>query len=169
MPRRAFPCQDFFAKILDMADEANVISVVVKRRRAEMRVTQTEAAARAGISLATWNLLEGGRQEKFRPFTLRKASVGLGWPDDTLERIADGEDPDEVLAGVGTVHQGHVNFRGSTTMSAEGTVMPTIPDGVAFASELPDWEQWSVEEKQGVLDAVQLVMRGAAERHRRSN
>ena len=140
-----------------------LVGKLVKARRLELGHTQQKAAELADVSLSTWNLLETGRRARFEDLTLAQVAKSLGWPSSALARLLDGEDPDEVIPPAQSVRPHTV----AATVQVPSPTVTAIPDGVAFASELPDWEQWSPEEKQGVLDAVHLVMRGAAEKHRR--
>ncbi len=57
----------------------------VRRRRLELRMTQRDAAARAGVSLATWQTVERGRETRFAELTLSRVAHGLGVVLDDLE------------------------------------------------------------------------------------
>jgi transcriptional regulator with XRE-family HTH domain len=64
----------------------------VKRRRAQLGLSQRQAAARANKSPTTWGQLEthGGPVDVT---TLAAMSRALGWPSDALARIGAGDDP----------------------------------------------------------------------------
>lgn len=89
------------------------------------RVARTIRARREKIGLrreasgtpspAVWSLLENGRQTTYRRATLVAASRALGWNDEGIERILEGDDPIEVV-GV----PAHVTIRPSERGSIEG-------------------------------------------------
>lgn len=136
---------------------------VIARRRGEMRMTQAEISQASDVSLATWNLLERGRQSRFRPFTLRKASVALGFPDDALERIAEGEDPELVLSNV---RSGTARFVAGGTLTAIGRGEPQpTPDPDRMLKQgpmppsmrdlIPRWDELDEEQQRLVRGAMQ--------------
>lgn len=55
------------------------LASVVRRRRLELRLTQRQAAERAGVSLATWQTLErrSAEQPSFQELTLSRVAHGL--------------------------------------------------------------------------------------------
>src|SRR5579862_7346424 len=65
----------------------------VKDRRLALGWTQQEAADRAGVSLATWRLIELAGRERFQELTLRGLVRGLGWPVGAIERLRAGGPP----------------------------------------------------------------------------
>jgi transcriptional regulator with XRE-family HTH domain len=65
----------------------------VKDRRLALGWTQQEAADRAGVSLATWRLIELAGRERFQELTLRGLVRGLGWPVGSVERLQAGGPP----------------------------------------------------------------------------
>lgn len=56
----------------------SALAALLRRRRLQLRLTQREAARRAGVSLATWQSLE------------RREPEGRGYRELTLARVADG-------------------------------------------------------------------------------
>jgi DNA-binding XRE family transcriptional regulator len=56
----------------------------VRMRRAELGMTQAEAAQRAGVAVSTWRMIEAGRTAGFRTLTLVAVARGLGWAADAL-------------------------------------------------------------------------------------
>jgi transcriptional regulator with XRE-family HTH domain len=69
------------------------LGLAVKDRRLALGWTQQEAADRAGVSLATWRLVELGGRERYQELTLRGLIRGLGWPVDAVDRLRAGGDP----------------------------------------------------------------------------
>jgi transcriptional regulator with XRE-family HTH domain len=65
----------------------------VRQRREALGFTQKEAAEAAGVSEPTWGLLENGRQEGYKPLTLRGVCRALGWAGDSFDRMAAGKEP----------------------------------------------------------------------------
>jgi DNA-binding XRE family transcriptional regulator len=56
----------------------------VRRRRAELQLTQEDAAAKAGVAVTTWRMIEAGRTDSFRALTLVAVARALDWPSDQL-------------------------------------------------------------------------------------
>lgn len=52
---------------------------LIKERRVFLGMKQTEAAERAGVSVATWRLLESGARTAYRPLTLKAVQRALEW------------------------------------------------------------------------------------------
>jgi transcriptional regulator with XRE-family HTH domain len=77
------------------------LSACVRARRLGMRLTQREAAARAEVSLATWQAVEraGAEISAFQQLTLARVAHGLGIELTTL--LAEAE-PDAGADGAGT-------------------------------------------------------------------
>lgn len=72
------------------------LSVTVRRRRLALRLTQREAAARADVSLATWQSVEraGADAAAFQELTLARVAHGLGVALHTLlDEVAASERP----------------------------------------------------------------------------
>lgn len=67
------------------------LSGLVRRRRLELRLTQRQAAERAGVSLATWQSLErrGAGAAQFAELTLARVAHGLGVPRDAFDGAED--------------------------------------------------------------------------------
>ena len=71
------------------------VSGAVRERRESLRLSQNDAAARAGLSAGIWNMLENGRRESIRARTAKQIAEALGWTPDSIERLARGEEPVE--------------------------------------------------------------------------
>lgn len=65
----------------------------VRTRRVELRLRQEDAAEVAGISIATWRLLEGGVREGYRNSTKVAVAQALRWPQDAIDRLLAGASP----------------------------------------------------------------------------
>lgn len=76
------------------------IGAEVRSRRLALRLTQKEAAQRAGISEPTWGLLEGGHQSGYKPLTVVGVCRALQWSPDSIERMLSGAEPVPVESGV---------------------------------------------------------------------
>lgn len=87
------------------------LASVVARRRAELQLTQQQAADRAGVAVTTWRMIEGGRQTSFRTLTMAAVARALEWDVDRLldpaehhERTEHGDRPPrESVRGDGLV------------------------------------------------------------------
>ena len=64
----------------DLKAQWTRVGDAVKDRRLALGWTQQDAADRAGVSLATWRLIELAGRERFQELTLRGLVRGLGWP-----------------------------------------------------------------------------------------
>lgn len=72
---------------------------LIRQRRIELRLTQRQAAERAGVSLATWQVLERHvDSRRFQPLTLARVADGLELDEAVVLRAAaratDGPAPD---------------------------------------------------------------------------
>jgi transcriptional regulator with XRE-family HTH domain len=74
----------------DLKAQWTRVGDAVKDRRLALGWTQQEAADRAGVSLATWRLIELAGRERFQELTLRGLVRGLGWPVGSIERLRAG-------------------------------------------------------------------------------
>jgi transcriptional regulator with XRE-family HTH domain len=74
-------------------EEWKRVGDAVKDRRLALGWTQQEGADRAGLSLATWRLVELGGRQRYQELTLRGLVRGLGWPLGTIERLRAGDPP----------------------------------------------------------------------------
>lgn len=81
------------------ADDTEVLASRVSRRRADLGLTQQEAADRAGVAVTTWRMIEGGSQTNFRALTLAAVARALGLevdhlldPSTTVPAITPGSD-----------------------------------------------------------------------------
>ncbi len=77
----------------DLKAQWTRVGNAVKDRRLALGWTQQEAADRAGVSLATWRLIELAGRERFQELTLRGLVRGLGWPVGSIERLRAGGPP----------------------------------------------------------------------------
>lgn len=73
---------------------AEVGKLVAGRRERVLGMTAKTAAAVAGVSDTTWWKLESGEAVSAR--TRWKAAAALQWPDDALDLLAEGADPDGI-------------------------------------------------------------------------
>lgn len=72
----------------------------VLRRRVRLGLSQPQLAARAGLALATVNLLENAGRGAYRKATLLKLEQALGWPDGHVEAVLRGDAPVEPVPSV---------------------------------------------------------------------
>lgn len=56
----------------------------------ERGFTQKELAERSGVSTATLRKLTSGVPNRYRPQTLSRVSIALGWPSGRLKAISEG-------------------------------------------------------------------------------
>jgi DNA-binding XRE family transcriptional regulator len=73
----------------------------VRERRLALGLTQSEAAAKAGLGLATWNSFESGSRPTIAMKTKRAICAALEWTADSLRRIEEGGEPAELHATTG--------------------------------------------------------------------
>lgn len=57
---------------------------------AELGLTQKELAERSGVSTATLRKLTSGAPNRYRPQTLSRVSIALGWSSGRLKAISEG-------------------------------------------------------------------------------
>lgn len=76
-----------------MADEWRAVANKVAGRRMQLGLSQKEAAAKAGISEANWNVIENARQERYKPRTLVGVCRALEWTTDSIDRVLAGGEP----------------------------------------------------------------------------
>ena len=96
----------------------------VRDQRLHVGWTQQEAAERAGVSLATWRLIESGGRDRYQELTVRGVTRCLGWPADAFDRILDGE-PAPPLGAVAA----HAPATSPTSRTAPGDA--ELPAGFA--------------------------------------
>lgn len=77
-----------------MNDDWARVGTAVRARRLAVNLTQREAAGAAGVSDTTWLVLESGRKVGER--TVLGACRALNWTADSIERLLDGGDAEEV-------------------------------------------------------------------------
>lgn len=63
--------------------------------------TPGEVATRAGLSRETVRPIINGVPGNYRPATMAKVSLALGWTGDSIQRVLDGEQPQRVGATMG--------------------------------------------------------------------
>lgn len=95
------------------------VAAAFAERRAELGLTQEQAAERSGLSLRSWSTLEktGG----VRPATWRLAAVGLDWPLNAAELLRDGDSPGSLAAVV--TRAGEAVSREAALASVEGLLL----------------------------------------------
>jgi transcriptional regulator with XRE-family HTH domain len=71
----------------------------IRARREALGLTQAEAAARAGVSLMSWQRFEDPKASPGNSYakTRRSVSAALGWSPDSIDRLLRGEEALEVL------------------------------------------------------------------------
>lgn len=75
------------------------LASLVRRRRLDLRLTQRQAAALAGVSLATWQALERGSEGGvFQDLTLSRVAHALDLSLETIFEVAQRRPPPEPLA-----------------------------------------------------------------------
>lgn len=125
------------------------VAEAVKDRRLHLGWTQQEASDRAGVSLATWRLIESAGRDRYQDLTVRGVSRALGWPSTTFDHIVAGGDapsPDEAWP------------------PAERTPPPPVrADGTVPAGFARKYLELSAEEQA----MVQGYIEGLAARHER--
>ncbi len=83
-----------------MEKDWDAVASAIQRRLTDIDMTQADLAARAGVALMTVRELQHNLQSRRRSArTLAAVSSALGWPDDHLARIADGQTVVDVDAG----------------------------------------------------------------------
>ena len=72
---------------------------LIRQRRIELGIKQTEAVDRAGgrLSLKVWSNLENNKQTEYRALSLVGVADALDWPADAVQQILDGADHIEPL------------------------------------------------------------------------
>jgi transcriptional regulator with XRE-family HTH domain len=74
---------------------------LVRERRADLGLTQTEVQSAGGPSPATLYLIESGRRGSYRPQVLRRLERALGWRAGSVRRALAGGQP--LLEGEDTI------------------------------------------------------------------
>lgn len=72
------------------------IGAIVKRRRADLRLSQRRAAIRADLSPTTWANLESGLA--VNDISATAIARALQWPADAIRQLRDGVDVDAIPA-----------------------------------------------------------------------
>ena len=122
-----------------MRDWDHVATAIRRRRIAEGR-TQQEMAERAGVSLATWRLLETSGRDKYQDLTLRGVTRALGWGPDAIEELLAGKDP---------------GLQGEKLEKSSGSQEVEVPVGLARR-----WSQLTADERSKVLGFVEGLFAG---------
>src|SRR5687767_11638541 len=76
------------------AAQYRTLGRAVRQRRADLKLTQEDAAREAGVSLSIWRSVETGARRNHRWSTMRSVASALGWDPDSLTTIAVGGDPE---------------------------------------------------------------------------
>jgi hypothetical protein len=75
-------------------EQAQRLGAAIRRARRELRdPPQAEIAIAAGLSVATFQKLEGGTPGRYQPRTLDKLDRGLQWQEGSAERVIAGGSP----------------------------------------------------------------------------
>ena len=90
--RSANPLVRRDAEVADLAHWADVAKVVNDRMN-ERGITQRELAERSGVSVATLRKIQGGGEQQRTRATLANISRALGFSDDYLWRVSQGDTP----------------------------------------------------------------------------
>jgi transcriptional regulator with XRE-family HTH domain len=80
------------AEVADLPHWADVAKVVNDRMN-ERAITQRELAERSGVSVATLRKIQGGGEQQRTRATLANISRALGFSDDYLWRVSQGDTP----------------------------------------------------------------------------
>jgi hypothetical protein len=65
----------------------------VRNQRLHLGWTQQDAAEHAGVSLATWRLIEAAGRDRYQDLTMRGVCRAFQWPNDTFATLLAGGDP----------------------------------------------------------------------------
>ena len=65
----------------------------VRNQRLHLGWTQQEASEHAGVSLATWRLIEAAGRDRYQDLTMRGVCRAFQWPNDTFTTLLAGGDP----------------------------------------------------------------------------
>jgi transcriptional regulator with XRE-family HTH domain len=66
---------------------ADELGTVVRNRREQLKITQSEAARRAGLGRTTWIEIEQGKRPQALPATLDRIDEALEWEPGTLRSL----------------------------------------------------------------------------------
>jgi transcriptional regulator with XRE-family HTH domain len=66
---------------------ADELGAVVRNRREQLKITQSEAARRAGLGRTTWVEIEQGKRPRALPVTLDSIDQALDWEPGTLRSL----------------------------------------------------------------------------------
>jgi len=69
----------------------------VRNQRLHLGWTQQEASENAGVSLATWRLIEAAGRDRYQDLTMRGVCRAFGWPNDTFPALLGGAEPPALL------------------------------------------------------------------------
>jgi transcriptional regulator with XRE-family HTH domain len=83
------------------------IGQAVRRRRAELRLSQEAASNRAGLSSTYWSNLESGKHGNLQDVTKMGIAAALAWPDNWVDVIQSNDSPSAILPEVehGEAHE----------------------------------------------------------------
>lgn len=65
------------------------VARAAKSRRLELGMTQQDAAEQAGLSLATWRLVESAGRDRYQELTQHGVCRALGWRHDAFDLLTD--------------------------------------------------------------------------------
>jgi len=69
----------------------------VRNQRLHLGWTQQEASEHAGVSLATWRLIEAAGRDRYQDLTRRGVCRAFSWPIDTFTSSLAGGEPPELV------------------------------------------------------------------------
>lgn len=73
------------------------VARTVRRRRVELGRTQQDIAEQAGVSLATWRLVETAGRDRYQDLTVRGLTRALGWRPEAIDQLLEGDVADDDL------------------------------------------------------------------------
>jgi DNA-binding XRE family transcriptional regulator len=129
------------------------VGQAVRNQRLHLGWTQQDAAEHAGVSLATWRLIEAGGRDRYQELTIRGVCRAFGWPTDAFAVILGGGDPPE-LVDLESTGAAKATATATAATPAERPARDDRPLPVGFARkylELTHTEQAMVE---GYLEAL---------------
>lgn len=95
-------------------DKWELVAAAITSRMEELDLTQTEVAARSGVSHTLISQLMNASRSGYRPRNLKKISESLGWTADSIEQLLNG---------------------GMATVQPPARAEPRTANGIALSSE----------------------------------
>lgn len=114
----------------------NRVARTVRRRRVELGRTQQDIAEQAGVSLATWRLVETAGRDRYQDLTVRGLTRALGWRPEAIDLLLAGDVADDDLL----------------------VAAPSIPTADVPAGLARRWRDLSVEEQSKVEGFIEGLM-----------